>query len=103
MHCAQRPIVPETVSQQIAFRIRMMRSCIGNRGWPVIGCVSLPGALRAIPDFYQFDAIARQFSLDRGRAQAPATCEKCALALSAPPSGARLLAAEPLGREPPCR
>jgi len=46
------PAVPEIDSRQIAFRIWIMRSCVGNRGWPVIGSVSLPDALRAIPEFY---------------------------------------------------
>jgi len=43
MHCAQRPVVPEIVSQRIAFRIWIMRSCVGNRGWPGIGSISLAG------------------------------------------------------------
>lgn len=73
----ERPPVTDIVSCPIAFRIWIMRSCLGKGGWPVIGFASVPDALQQSPDFYKFDAITRRFSLYRGHTEEPATREQC--------------------------
>lgn len=73
----ERPALPKLLSTPVAFRIWVMRSCIGPRCWPVIGFESLPETLRVIPDFYKYDSIAHQFSLYRGHAEERATREEC--------------------------
>lgn len=76
-HFAERPVIADILSQPVAFRIWIMRSCLKRTGWPVIGFTSVPEALSKPVEFYKFDPIARRFSLHRGHSEEPATREQC--------------------------
>lgn len=74
---AERSPIADIVSRPVAFRIWVMRSCLGRSSWPVIGFASVPNALSQSPDFYKFDSIARRFFLYRGHSEEPASREQC--------------------------
>lgn len=77
LRCAERPRITELLSRPAAFRIWVMRSCVGRNGWPVIDFVGIPDALSQPQTFYKFDVLARRFSLYSERSEQPATREQC--------------------------
>jgi hypothetical protein len=73
----QRPSLEYILSQPVAFRVWIMDSSLGSRGWKTIGNRSVPSELAQPGVFYKYDLISHRFSVYSEGNESTATKEQC--------------------------